>query len=328
MRLRVQWGGSVAWGRTLVFAAALAGCTPGQGGWSVEALGQRHPRLDRHSGHRLGDARPYFAPAAQGLVLFLCRWNTDRPIPVSLPGDARADEQERLRRALAAWEGAGLGIRFREEPRSRARLRIEFVEPGEAGKPSGTANTATDCGVQLPPDGIDGSARFVDARVVRASIHLRRENADLLGRSAELSPDRRLGVAIHELGHALGFPSHAVVGNSIMGRSVDHVRRVGRDVLAGEPLGDPTLPALYAVPSGVVVGHVALSPENRARLNRLRALAREHRWDGPEVRVGDRASRIVWWDSRRRAVGFLIPGPATGGDVSWIPTTSARERGF
>ncbi len=327
MKFRGQGGGATAWGSAGVLAAVLVGCTPGQGGWSVDALGQKHPGLHRYAGHRLGDARPYFAPAAHGLVLFLCRWDTQRAIPVSLPGEATPEERERLRRALAAWEGAGLGIRFREEVRSRARLRIEFVEPTEYGKPSGTANTATDCGVQLPPEGIAGSARLVDARVIRASIHLRRENTDLIGRSAELTPDRRLGAAIHELGHALGFPSHAVVGNSIMGRSVDHVRRVGRDVLAGKPLGDPTLPALYAVPSGVVVGHVALSPENRARLDRLRALAQEHGWEGPEVRVGDRASRIVWWDSRRRPVGFLIAGPVTG-DATWISTTSARERGL
>lgn len=293
----------------------------------MDALTHRHARLARHSGHRLGDAQPYFAPAEDGLVLFLCRWQTNRRIAVSLPLKANAEEKELLRRALAAWQRAGLGIAFREVPRSRARLRIDFVEPSAAGKPPGTANTVTDCRIAVPRGGIDWDARRVEAEVVRASIHLRRENTDLIGRPVELSPDRELGAAIHELGHALGFPSHAVTGNSIMGRSVDHVRRVGRDVLDGKRLGGATLPALYAVPSGVVVGRVPLAPENRKRLGRLAALAREKGWEGPEVRVGDRSSRIVWWDASNRPVGFLVAGPVAQGSP-WIPTTAAGERGL
>ena len=45
------------------------GCTPGHGGWSVEALRQEHPEIELHRGHRLGDAAPYFVPIDGGLFM-------------------------------------------------------------------------------------------------------------------------------------------------------------------------------------------------------------------------------------------------------------------
>jgi hypothetical protein len=305
----------------------MLACTPGQGGWDPASLAPHAERLGRHAGHRLADARPYFAPAAGGVVLFLCRWPDGRAIPVSLPEDATAPERERLRGALRAWEAEGLGVVFEEVPRPSARIRIDFVaRSGEEG-PAGSANTAADCRVKLHQGRVEMNHGAVSAELVRASIHLRRENLDLLERPVPLADDRALGTVLHEIGHALGFPSHAASGNSLMGRSVSHVRRAGSRVLRGERIGDPTLRALYALPSGVVVGHAVLLGETRLRLNELQVRAQAEGWDGPEVRVGDRSTRIAWWDERGRPVGFLVSGEL-GAGRPWLATAAARELGY
>lgn len=311
-------------------AIGVVGCTAGQGGWDETAFGRRYPAVADHPGQRLGDARPYFAPDRQGLVFFLCRWPANQAIPVSLPADANADERRILVRVLEAWEQAISGVAFGLVQPAQARLRIDFIAPDEPGKPLGSANTAADCDVDLPKGGLSPGLTRVDAALVRASVHLRRENTDMLGRSVNLREDQLAGTALHEIGHALGYPSHAVVGNTLMGRSVDHVRREGRRVLAGARLAAPSIAALYEVPSGVVVGTAPLSPEVRHRFRDLEKLARSRKWRGPEVRVGDRSSRFWWWDAHGRPVGFLVTGAVAGSDTNtrFLPTTAARELGL
>ena len=129
-------GARTLWALSLLAGAVLAtpGCTSGAGGWDVRGLERRHPELSLHAGHRLGDASPYFAPAGDGLALFLCRWSTARAVPVALPSDASPEERDLLLRALTAWEGAGLGLEFRVGPAipdadSRRGIEIEFVAP-------------------------------------------------------------------------------------------------------------------------------------------------------------------------------------------------------
>ncbi len=147
-------GARTPWALSLLAGAVLAtpGCTSGAGGWDVRGLERRHPELSLHAGHRLGDASPYFAPAGDGLALFLCRWSTAHAVPVALPSDASPEERELLLRALAAWEGAGLGLEFQLGPPisgadSRRGIEIEFVDDPEPGAPAGSGDTVADCAI-------------------------------------------------------------------------------------------------------------------------------------------------------------------------------------
>ena len=122
------------------------GCVPAQGGWNDEELARRHPALERDTEQRLSDAPPYFAPAEAALQLFLCRWSRRAPIGVSLPADASAGEQRALRAALAAWEGAGLGLRFTELSSRPAQIEIDFWQAErDEFTVSGAGNTVADC---------------------------------------------------------------------------------------------------------------------------------------------------------------------------------------
>ena len=309
--------------------AGAAGCTPGHGGWSTEALRERHPQTDLHRGHRLGDAAPYFAPVDGGLLLFLCHWDPAQTLAYSLPDDATAEEEEVLEAVVRAWQEAGLGLEFERVPRERALLKVVFTGSSAKWAPAGTATTATDCAVVLGPQ-LSPRAQQVPARIVRAKVRLRRSNRDVLGREVELRPEELAGTLLHEIGHALGFPTHVVDDSAVMSRSVDTVRRAGRKLLATGRFVDPTLAALYAVPSGTVVGFLPLQREQLRPISELVERARAEQWAGPYVRVGDRSARIWWWSEKDDAMGFRIPRSARDWSKSFelFPTTAfAREGG-
>lgn len=313
----------------LLGTLGIAACLPSLAGWDVAALEAEYPALAEWSGHRLGDATPYFAPQADGIALFLCRWRTDRAILLSLPSDANEPERAALRAALAAWQDAGIGVRFREVSEARAQLVIRFVG-GDVieRRAGGSATTSADCA--LPPElvpPLPGEAWAVE--LVSARIELQRNNLDVLGRPVALSQEELAGTLLHELGHALGYPSHAAGSSTVMVQSVDRVRRRGRRLLAEGSGGfsAPTLGALYALPTGAVVGKVAIPPASMAEILKLYAIAREAGWGAPLARVGDRWARLWWLDDADRVVGFLIPGIQRGWrpDLRWFPTASARE---
>jgi hypothetical protein len=318
----------------LAVAAALAwattcgtGCTPPRGGWDWDALGARHPAVREVRGSRLGDATPYVVPRAEELILFLCRWSTERPLSVALPPDASPRERALLRLALRSWEEAGLGVRFEERESAPADIEIVFVEPDPeqdvAAVRSGlvTADCAVEGDLRSPLAG-----ERVEAELAHAEIRLARAVLDLLGRPVALGEERLLGTALHELGHALGYQGHAARG-SVMTRSVSDVRWIGGDVLEGGSFRDPTLHSLYLVPSGTVVGRL---PIQRRRLRPARRLARigsGEGWSGPWVRVGERLSVLWWRDPLGNEVRLLVP---RGGELSWpedwilIPDEPAR----
>ena len=318
---------------SLTFAVALAAttlsCVPSLANWDVAALEAEYPLLDDWSGHRLGDAAPYFSPLRDGIVLFLCRWRSDREIPVSLPPDATDEERAAVRAALAAWQGAGIGLRFVEVPEAQARLVIRFIG-GEVveRRLGGSATTSADCAL---PKGLEAPAQgeAMAVELVRAEVDLRRSNVDLLGRPVPLSQDELAGTLLHELGHALGYPGHAAASKTVMVRSVDRVRQMGRPVMAhaGSGFSAPTVGALYALPNGAVVGRVTVSGERMAAVLRLARIARRAGWGAPFSRVGDRSARLWWVDGEGREAGFLIPGIERGwkSDLLWIPTRAARE---
>ena len=318
----------------MALALGALGCVPSLAGWDVAALEAEYPALEAWSGHRLGDATPFFAPLPSGIALFLCRWRTERAIAVSLPSDATPEEFAALRAALAAWRDAGIGLRFTEVPEVRARLVIRFT--GGAGsdgedRRGASATTHADCAL---PDRLEmlGPGDPLSVELVRAKIVLQRSNIDVLGRAVPLTQEELAGTLLHELGHALGYPSHAAGGASVMVKSVDRVRRQGRLLMAGtggteSGFSAPTIGALYAVPTGAVVGRVAISAERFAPILQLAAIAREAGWGAPFARVGDRQARLWWVDDEGRIAGFLIPGIQRGWkpDLRWIPTRAARE---
>ena len=207
------------WALSLLALLPIPGCTSGAGGWDVRGLERRHPELSLHSGHRLGDASPYFAPSEDGLALFLCRWSTARAVPVALPSDASPGERDLLLRALAAWEGAGLGLEFSvgarvTGPGPRRGIEIEFVDDPERGAPAGSGDTVADCAISATA--APSSNASVAAELEYASVYLRRTRPDLLDRTVPLSSTELLGAAVHELGHALGFSGHVAWGSSLM----------------------------------------------------------------------------------------------------------------
>ena len=109
----------------------LAGCVAPA--WDAEQLEARHPELRRHPGQRLADVRPYYWPQHDQLTLFLCRWSRAEPIPVAIAADATEQERRAVHAALAAWEGAGLGVSFARVERLVGRgIEFEFVRSGFA----------------------------------------------------------------------------------------------------------------------------------------------------------------------------------------------------
>lgn len=268
----------------------------------LEGLGASHPELAGLDGHRLADVRPYYLPVDGSLVLFLCRWPDGASIPVELPADADEDEQRKLSAALDAWQGAGLGVRF--EP-TRAGLGGVGIEIRlRDGMLAYSANTVVDCGVEA--EGVVAGADPLPARVVFASIHVARGDP------------RMTGTLLHELGHALGFQGHprspkrtrgrARGPRTIMSRDTDAVRLAGERALAGKPFSDPTLSALYAVPTGTVLKRLTLRREDTEPVDRMLALGRRLELVGPLLRVGDEEGRIAWLDPDTGAPASLRLG--------------------
>ena len=271
----------------------MSGCGP----WNLADLEARHPALQRVGGAPLQDITPYFLVRGDRLIAFTCRWPRDTRLRIALaegttPGDVRV-----LERALVAWSQAGLGIDFvlervPEAAREPAPVRIRFEDVPEAR--SGAA--AVDCRARRTPDG------KVEASLVSAVLALRREALDWKGERVALGEDERIGAALHELGHALGFQGHPQRGHTVMVRSVDHVRWAGARVARGEPFADEALAALYAVPSGTVLGHLELPRDRTAALDASPAGARPGAWWW--IRVGDRGAVLHAGAGKAH---FLVP---------------------
>ncbi len=290
------------------------GCAAGPYGWDAGALEARYPALTGARGHRLVESPPYFAPGPDGVALFLCRWAGGTPIPVWLPAIATPAETVVLERALSAWEDAGLGVHFdvrswREAP-PLAGIVFELLDAGAPDGPVGTASTIADCAIppEVSPDPPEGPVAPVDAELQYASIHLRRSFADLIGRLVPLTETELLGSAVHELGHALGFPGHVTHGDSVMSShgQIDSVRRWGRRIEAGESLEVPTLAALYAVPSGARVRWLPLERAQLARLAELSGRAAAVALRGPWVRVGSESARLFFRDDTGESYAAVV----------------------
>lgn len=246
--------------------------------------------------------RPYYLPAAGHLTLFTCRWPDGATIPVELPANATAAERGKLEKVLAAWQGAGLGVRFDLRPLEGVGIAIEFPD----GLFAYDAGAVVDCAVEAGEIGPD--AERLSARLVTARVSLARDDL------------RLAGSALHELGHALGFQGHAppgrkrkrgkgASGGTVMRRDTRFLRVAGERVLDGKPFHDPSLSALYRLPSGTILRRGELSRERTGPVDRMLVLGRERGLVGPLVRVGDEEGRVAWVDpSTGRVARFLLRG--------------------
>ncbi|HME73445.1 MAG TPA: hypothetical protein VKM54_26820 [Myxococcota bacterium] len=265
--------------------------------------GQETP-LPEIPGSRLSEITPYLLPAAGALTLFVCHWDPERAIAVALPPDASAAEAHILSVALRAWEDAGLGVHFVPAEPGDGALVFAFATDETAD-----ARTVADCRIHKAP-AETGDGRVLAAELVRAEVHLPRSTRpDLRGHTRALSESEQTGIALHELGHALGFQGH-VQRDSIMARDRDEVTRRGRRVLGGALCDEPTLRALYALPSGTVLSRIAISPFRTESFDALAALAEERAMAGPFVRVGDGEARIFFVTKGEEELGVEILEPA------------------
>lgn len=277
----------------------LIGCGAGHGGWDVRAAEQRYPAIAQQRGHRLGDLSPHFWIAGDELLLFHCGWPLDRPVRVEVAG-ASPSESELVDRALAALAGAVHGLDFERSDSLGAgpgiRLSIVDVPEPEAGDrgipPSGEATV--DCRVDEPFGAARGEGSL-RAQLERASVWVLRSRYDWLGRVVPLTELELLAVVLHELGHAVGFPSHAEGGATLMRAVPWEVTVQVRPVLRGEPLRDPTLAALYHLPSGSVLGRMPAGAAAAATARVFGDLSRRQGWGPIRSRAGQNTAE-VWWD--------------------------------
>jgi len=255
-------------------------------------------------GSHLAEITPYLLPEAGTLTLFLCHWDPKRAIPVALPSDASEAEARLLSRALRAWEDAGLGVRFAPADPGSGSLVFAF-----SAQETADASTFADCRIGKTPVEAAGG-RVLAAELVRAEIYLPRSTRpDPRGHTRPLSDSEQMGIALHELGHALGFQGHAQ-RDSIMAKDRDELVRRGRRVLGGASWDEPTLRALYALPTGTVLSRIAVSPFRTARFDALAALAEERAMAGPIARVGDSEARIFFVTKAGEELGMEILEPA------------------
>ncbi len=290
--------------RTLavLLAGVPIGCTTR---WEA-ALAPHADRLDVWRRNRLEDTTPYVWPSEGVASLFLCRWPDDTPVTISFPIAATAVEESTFEAALAAWEQAGLGIRFVRTAPHDAAIRVEFIEAAQAGFGSGFGNTVADCRLESWPDP-DRPSRRIAARLASASIQVVRRSAERLTPARERAlADQTTGVWLHELGHALGFQGHARFGTGIMAFDARHTTPVGRRVREGDAWQDASLGALYALPNGLVLDRVAVDPGATIWVDRMRVRAAVEGLDGPFVRVGDLHGRIFWRDAGGSEYGLVL----------------------
>lgn len=271
----------------------------------METLARGHPGLAAVSGEHLDETTPYVFPRAGVITFFLCHWPPG-DIPVALPSAASPEEAAAIEAALRAWEGAGLGIRFQRVARGAEHLTI-VLEDGRVATSAGDGAgvTVADCRLEERA----GSSPAVAAEITGAVVRIaRRAGKDFRHQDRALTQDEIAGIALHEIGHALGFQGHVSSGDTAMLRSGDDLMYRGRALMRGERISDATVRALYAVPTGTVVQRSPVPVARTEVIDRLAEAAARLRLRGPYLRVGDLDGRVFWRDAKGEEYGVAVVG--------------------
>lgn len=250
----------------------------------------------------LAELHPYLWLQEGRLVALTCRWPAGAPIPVAVAPGAGPEDEVLLGDALAALRGLGLPVALVRAPaEAPAAITVAF-EPGPVARAAGAGGSGrTDAVCAYDP--ATGRAELAAARVRVA----RSAGPDARGRERPLAPEERLGTLLHELGHALGFQGHPRRADPLLEAAPEAVRRLGRRAARGEPLSSRGLAALYAAPSGRVLGRWRVETWRSAPVDALAAQARDAGWTGPYLRAGDRAARISWLAGPDREPAAVLP---------------------
>lgn len=300
----------------LWLAVLAGGCGIPVGPVDSGALEARYPGVAKQSGHRLTELGPHFWIAGDELLEFICLWPAGAAIEVSAEGTPA--ERKLLKRALAAL-GPVIGREFVLREASRARgIHVEFLEGPAADDPArmslSAGDAVADCGVEFET-GAPFTGGVLPARLERASVRIRRARADALGRVRPLDDVELVATLLHELGHALGYSTHSLGGETVMRLAPTEVRRMARSVAAGRPLRDATLTALYSLPSGVVTARSLAPPEAIMTLRVFSMLADRRNWGRPHTRSGARTAEVWWPYTDGARVVLLARRPVAG--VPW-----------
>jgi len=317
--------------KTAGVLAALAllgtGCLAPMGWVDVASLETRYPAVGEQGGHRLAEFGPHFWIAGTELLEFVCLWPEGEAIPVSLVGSATGAERRRVERAVDVL-GPVVGRSFVVEPLAapgsdapERGITVEFLDgpdPEDPGRMSLTAGDAiADCQVDVPVAAAFGGPSL-PARLVYASVRVRRSGADALGRVRPLGEVELLATLLHELGHALGYSTHSRGGETVMRLAPSEVRRLARPVAAGRPLHDSTLAALYALDSGAVVRRGPVPPQAITTLRVFEMLARTSHWSSAFTRSGARSAEVWWRSPDGERIALIAPRPVRG--ATWPET--------
>jgi len=234
-------------------------------------------------------------PGNTGLTFADCRVD---PATAALDGEAAAVDGE-----IAAVDGEIAAVDGEIAAVDGEAAAVD----GEAAAVDGEA-AAVDGEAAAVTRATAAAVAALDAEIVYARIRLaRRTPRDWRGRDRPLAAAELAGAAAHELGHALGLPGHVARSGSVMVRNREQVARIGASLLAGEPLREPVLRALYAAPSGHVVRRVPVSPVRTELTDTLAARARALGLRGPYVRTGDTSARIFYVPGPGQEAGFAVP---------------------
>ena len=329
---------------SLALAALLllvVACVPTRGGWDSQSLVRETPGLRALSGQRLGDMVPFPGLVASAdpagsprLALVVCRFAAGTALRIRSKGPGWSEPAGAAALAALAPTLARLGLSLERTPAPPVEIEIHAHVGPEAEAPDGLGDTLVECDVSNDvSNDVGGEARLGPRGLVRrADIRMRRSGIDAKGLVQRASDDAWIGALLHELAHALGFSGHAATGRSLLVRDEAVLREIGRAVLQGQPLSDPTLTALYQLRPGQILGERALTPASATWLRAVLRLDAEREAAGIRrtalvASVGDREARLSFRYADGGGFGLRFPGWAArlraGGEVIAIPDRAA-----